>query len=258
METRETYRGRGTAATQRAQSTARLRQPIAPPTDGACQQQWVRRPLLWENRDNPAVAAERQIMLDIDETIFSLHSVIGSLPGGERVKGAKITNWGQLGDLLGTSEQMFDMFRRATSFQHASRQGLYAGCRGALETIAAHGGRIQVVTHRDPVMTDDTQRFLQHFQVPHESLTVSLHLDKVQHCVENSIPVVVDDKPTTIEEARAAGLHALALQHGYNHQEIARSGAIGASNWVDLGNHVLDAMESAVEQKLHANEQKNT
>lgn len=251
--------GRG-QRTMQAASSPRVNAPGArggrlpatgPVAGGLCSSTpWPIRPLLWQHRSDPATQHLRQLMLDVDSTIFPLLRIISMLPGGERVEEGKLRTWGELADRLGGVKPLLAMFDQAMRFENARRVGIYRAARGALAAARRHGVLIHVVTHRPPGAVEDTARFLDHFGVPHDSLLVDLHLDKAPWCVDHRVPLLVDDHPDTIEDAHRLGIIPTALAFHYNDAAATRAGARVADDWVGLGNHILDELEGVMARHL--------
>jgi methionine salvage enolase-phosphatase E1 len=88
---------------------------------------------------------------------------------------------------------------------------------GAVETIQnwhAQGHFIHITSHRATDAHPHTSEWLTNIGLPHDELYCSY--DKIARCLEIGIDVLIDDAPTTLAQARKAGIIAATLEHPWN------------------------------------------
>jgi hypothetical protein len=209
-----------------------------------------RHPLVWRHRTDPRFASERQVAVDVDQTIFPLIPSIAGVPGGRLIAAGPFLTYECLTRRCGGLDGLLQILERATAFEHAARGGLFHGVRESLEHLRAHGFQIHFMTHRPEAHRQRTQRFLDHFELSYDSLTVSLDIDKPRACRERGISTLIDDKPQTILDADAAGVRPLSLSWTYNRDAIRRCLVPFAANWSDLTRQTLDATAALIETRL--------
>jgi uncharacterized HAD superfamily protein len=212
-----------------------------------------RRPLLHANRDNPQVAAQRQVMLDVDSTVFPLIDAIAEHIGDPTLTTDRCTSWDSLPQLLGGVDRMMEVFEEVMTYETMMRHGVYPGVRETVEALHAHNVKIHINTHRPSSVAEDTARYLRDQGIHFDSFHCELGTDKVGFCRERGIEVLVDDHPDTLRSAVEHGLEGLALRYPFNEEVLRRHGLRHATDWRQLGHHVLDAVEERVLRALTHN-----
>jgi hypothetical protein len=200
-----------------------------------------------------------KLMLDFDSTVFRLLDAMRLCPGGERVKYEDCPTWVYLMHLCGpekdedggefSDEQrlkfMLDLFGEAMKLERMHQlgeDGVFEGCREALQALHARGVEIHVVTDRPTELMAGTEQFLVDHQIPFDTITRVSGRDKAQWCLDNGVHVMIDDHPDTLQSAIDAGLEALSLTHLYNsHVE----GAVLRDTWAELAPAIDEALEAA-------------
>jgi hypothetical protein len=103
---------------------------------------------------------------------------------------------------------------------------------GAVEAIARwhrQGHVIHVMSHRAADAHDHTSEWLDNIGLPHDVLFCCD--DKIAHCVEIGIELLIDDAPQNLTRALDAGITAATLEHPWN-RDI--EGVIRAPDWAGL------------------------
>lgn len=116
---------------------------------------------------------------------------------------------------------------------------------GAVETVRrwhAAGHFILITSHRALECNEATSRWLTQIDLPHDLLHCSY--DKISHCVEQGIDLLIDDSPVNLVDALAAGMAAATLQHPWNADVCESEPVICAADWTVLEN-ALEPMLSA-------------
>jgi hypothetical protein len=97
-------------------------------------------PFLMEHYDNPIVINERQIMVDVDSTLFPLLDAMRKCPGGERVSIEKCHAWSDLSGLVeGGSSRMIQIFDECMNYQSMQEHKPYPSSVATLQSIHKHG-----------------------------------------------------------------------------------------------------------------------
>lgn len=192
------------------------------------------------------IARRRQVMLDLDSTVFPLVETMGRLLGRPALSPADCPTWDSLVDHCGGLDGLKATLAEVFVFDVMHAAGAYPGAVETARALTEHGVRIHVVTHRPEACADDTRRYLEQVGLPFDVLVVHPTIDKVAYCAEHGIEVLVDDHPKLIEAAAAAGLAVCALRFPYNEQALTHAGLTGATSWSELSVQVLDAVEARV------------
>ncbi|HZB76073.1 MAG TPA: hypothetical protein VE526_07605 [Solirubrobacteraceae bacterium] len=106
---------------------------------------------------------------------------------------------------------------------------------GAVETVRAWheaGHFIHVTSHRDVDCRPWTAAWLDRIGMPYDELYCSF--DKVSHCAEIGIDLLVDDSPRNLERALDAGIRAATILHPWNRELCETEDVICAEDWPGL------------------------
>jgi phosphoglycolate phosphatase-like HAD superfamily hydrolase len=232
--------GRGTASELVAAAAASPRRAIV----------LRRRPVLYKHRDNPLFVRERQVALDLDSTLFPLLPAMRALPGGENIDIHTCATWDTIIEQAGGLDAALDLFRRAMQYEHMARHTPYAGVLETAQTLREHGVKMHVMTRRNPELAEGTLRWLADHDIIPDTFVCDMTTNKVQRCKRLGISVIVDDEPKCLEQAHAVGLDAITLLWPYNAPIVRQLGVTGASDWLGVGNAVLDSVERRVLRTL--------
>ncbi|MGH2839873.1 MAG: 5' nucleotidase, NT5C type [Solirubrobacteraceae bacterium] len=105
----------------------------------------------------------------------------------------------------------------------------------AVETVRGWhqaGHFIQITSHRDAHTRDATERWLAHIGVPYDELHVS-H-DKVGHCIEAAIDLLIDDSPENLAQAIEHGIMVATISHPWNRDLCEEEDVMCAADWHGL------------------------
>ena len=106
---------------------------------------------------------------------------------------------------------------------------------GAVEAVRAWkdaGHFIHVTSHRATDCHPWTAAWLDQIGLPYDELYCSF--DKVTHCREIGIDLLVDDSPRNLERALEAGMRAATLLHPWNREICETEDVICAEDWHEL------------------------
>lgn len=105
----------------------------------------------------------------------------------------------------------------------------------AVETVRAWheaGHYIQITSHRDAHTRDATQRWLARIGLTYDELHCS-H-DKVGHCVEAGIDLLIDDSPENLARAIAHGIIVATIAHPWNRDLCEEEDVLCGADWDEL------------------------
>lgn len=94
------------------------------------------------------------------------------------------------------------------------------------------GHYIHITSHRDNAALQPTADWLTQIGVPYDSLHCSD--DKVAHCVELGIELLIDDSPLNLAKAIDHGLLVATISHPWNRDLCEEEDVICAEDWRGL------------------------
>jgi uncharacterized protein len=106
----------------------------------------------------------------------------------------------------------------------------------AVETVDGWydaGHVVHVMSHRAERSVAATRRWLEDIGLRHHELWCGE--DKVGHCREVGIELLIDDSPDTLRHALDAGMLAATLRHPWNADLRDAPDVISAADWRELG-----------------------
>jgi FMN phosphatase YigB (HAD superfamily) len=106
---------------------------------------------------------------------------------------------------------------------------------GAVETIRRwkqQGHFILIASHRHDRARGATTQWLERIGLPYDELYCAF--DKVGHCVQERVDVLIDDSPETLNRALDAGMTAATLLHPWNRDVCETEDIVAADNWPEL------------------------
>jgi hypothetical protein len=112
----------------------------------------------------------------------------------------------------------------------------YPGAVDAVRAWHDAGHFIHVTSHRDVASREVTARWLDRIGLPYDELYCSD--DKVSHCAEIGIDVLIDDSPENLERAIDAGMIAATLLHPWNRELCETEDVITGKTWPELARNL--------------------
>jgi 5'(3')-deoxyribonucleotidase len=106
---------------------------------------------------------------------------------------------------------------------------------GAVETIRRwkeEGHHIIVASHRHERSRAATAQWLERIGLPYDELYCAF--DKIGHCVQEHVDVLIDDSPETLENAIHEGITAATLLHPWNREICETEDVVCAEDWPAL------------------------
>jgi uncharacterized HAD superfamily protein len=107
---------------------------------------------------------------------------------------------------------------------------------GAVETVRGWhdaGHVIHVTSHRDPQAHATTARWLEQIALPYDELYCA-H-DKVGHCVQAGIELLIDDSPENLARAIEHGIAVATISHPWNRELCETEDVVCGADWAELG-----------------------
>jgi uncharacterized HAD superfamily protein len=108
----------------------------------------------------------------------------------------------------------------------------YPGAVEAVRRWHDQGHFIHITTHRQSDCHEATAAWLNRIGLPFDELYCSF--DKVARCTEIEIDVLIDDSPSNIERALAAGIVVATLRHPWNSDVCDVEDVVSADDWPQL------------------------
>ncbi len=134
-----------------------------------------------------------------------------------------------------------EQVRAAVVETHAERHVMAAEpYPGAVEAVGAWheaGHFIHITSHRELASREVTARWLDRIGLPYDELYCSN--DKVAHCAEIGIDVLIDDSPENLERAIDVGMIAATILHPWNRELVETEDVIAGESWPELA-HKLE------------------
>lgn len=118
----------------------------------------------------------------------------------------------------------------------------------AVETVRAwhdDGHFIQITSHRDANTRGATERWLAAIGVPYDELHVS-H-DKVSHCVEAGIELLIDDSPENLAAAMEHDILVATIAHPWNSDLCELEEIVCAADWEGLATVLTPVLDGHAE-----------
>ncbi|MEW9699483.1 hypothetical protein [Paenibacillus sp. SI8] len=101
------------------------------------------------------------------------------------------------------------------------------------ELFARH--RLSIITARPPLFREVTVRWLRHHGVDYHA--IALTADKLRHCVDSEVDVLIDDGPHYAEQFTAAGMPVILYDQPYN-RTVTGAHVRRAANWLEVKQHI--------------------
>jgi hypothetical protein len=207
--------------------------------------------LMKAHRYDPSLAHCYDVMLDVDNIVLPILEVMASRAGGQRISYADCPTWDSLADLVdGGLEAMFTLFHECFDYEVMKEFSPFTGASAATNALADLGVRFHVKTARPVGFADGTRRYLDDHAIPYVSFRCASDVDKVAECLAEDIAIAVDDYPHFITTASAAGITVMTLAHPFTDDACQQTGSESAESWLELAEHVIAAVESALVRAL--------
>jgi hypothetical protein len=108
----------------------------------------------------------------------------------------------------------------------------YPGAVEAIQRWKAEGHSVLIASHRHERARTATAQWLERIGVPYDELYCAF--DKVGHCVQERIDVLIDDSPETLSKALQAGITPATLLHPWNREICETEDIVCAEDWPGL------------------------
>ena len=117
---------------------------------------------------------------------------------------------------------------------------------GAVETVRAWkeaGHFIHITSHRHAQAHGATARWLERIGLPYDELYCSY--DKVSHCREIGIDLLIDDSPVNLVKAADAGIATATIAHPWNRDVCEEEDIVCAPDWPSLARALEPLLQGA-------------
>lgn len=186
------------------------------------------------------------IAVDLDSTVFPLLDAVAAIPGNEGFTMDEVSHWDYLIDRFRGVAAMLELLEQAMHRDRSLAVAPFAGCRQVLrEIVELHNARLVVMTDRPLSRATDTRDYLDHHRIPYSAVLCGRMPDKISVSRMLGAGTIIDDRPSTLEAAHAAGMRALTLAHPYNAEVRATLGIAAAADWHALGPALHEALAPA-------------
>jgi phosphoglycolate phosphatase-like HAD superfamily hydrolase len=234
-------------------------------------------PLLEAVRDDPRFTEQRQVMIDLDSTLFPLDRAMREL--GVDILTQEVDSWGADGDPVGdailreagrtnllhgkelTPEEqeekialLVDFFQRLHSDEELmKRAGVFEFAPQIISDLRERGVKVHIVTHRSPSTAAATIAWLDAMEIEYDQFVCDLPdvADKIKYCQESGIPVILDDKPKTIIDAEAVGIEAVSLSWPYSQKALQEADGEEAACWAEMGHDTVRHLEEKIKERAN-------
>jgi uncharacterized HAD superfamily protein len=181
----------------------------------------------------PTTLQSMRIAIDIDSTLHHYWNVLSD--AARRRFGVELPYEEQLD--WGITRLRADQLHLCIQETHCDA-AILAGepYPGAVETVRAWhdaGHVIHVTSHRDPHAQAATARWLEQIGLPYHELYCA-H-DKIAHCVNAGIELLIDDSPENLAKAIDHGIAVATIAHPWNRDLCEVEDVVCADDWAALG-----------------------
>lgn len=225
-------------------------------------------PFLHSNKNDKRLQDLFQVVVDIDNTLFPVDRAVSAygIPYDLRLcndySNLQVVVLRHMGreDLLEQDQLhpekedqwrplLYDFFAGIQSDPELLvRAGVYEDASDILHSFRDHGLGIHLFTHRPESTTAATKAWLQHADIPYDSLQISF-ANKIDYCKEIGASFIVDDKPSTVLLALQNGISAFSLDWPYVRGVIQDHGGYAAASWSEIGALLFLELESKIKQR---------
>jgi uncharacterized HAD superfamily protein len=94
------------------------------------------------------------------------------------------------------------------------------------------GHQVLIASHRSPRCAPATKAWLEAIGLPHDGLYCDF--DKVGHCRETQVDVLIDDSPHNLADAAQEGIVVATITHPWNRDLCDSEPVISAADWPEL------------------------
>jgi phosphoglycolate phosphatase-like HAD superfamily hydrolase len=181
-----------------------------------------------------------KIGIDFDGVAWSVVDSLGHLEDcppykGQRLSLANCDSWDTVVEIWG-KDVAFAMAKldEARHIDRLRHFGLFEGFDTALNSLKAMGHEPVILTHNNDEAITHIKEFLVEQGLGDVEVVKAKPAEKIQWCLDNGSPVLVDDAPDTIRAAAEAGLTPIAPRYLYNAAAIDEVGAVWGHGWSQL------------------------
>lgn len=172
------------------------------------------------------------VVIDWDNTLHPYMLAAMLHPECPQVDLAVLEHYYHFHELVGGKEKFLEFQNPAHAAERMLQAGLYEGAQEAIAMLVQHVN-VVIMTHRRLHHGPNILRALRTLNVPFMFLITGA-VDKIAFYKSHAVDLLIDDKPTTLESAHAAGLSTASLIHAYNQQTLQQLDVPSAHDWLNL------------------------
>jgi len=146
-------------------------------------------------------------------------------------------------------EQVRACVRETHREEHVLAARPYAGAVEAVRSWHDAGHFILITSHRSTECDVATARWLDEIALPYDVLHCSD--DKVPHCVELGIDLLVDDSPVNLASALDTGIAVATLRHPWNADFCESEPVVCADDWDSLADDLAPMLAAERPRTRH-------
>jgi phosphoglycolate phosphatase-like HAD superfamily hydrolase len=182
----------------------------------------------------------RRVMLDVDGVLFGFTAAFSEYLGRPFTEN-DMPGWQQYPFAV-SDRQRYAAMHYAHRPDVIERHGLYPQAVEQVARLRAEGLHVSICTHRARKHAEQTAAVLRSFGLEFDGYAAGMRLDKIAFCREQNLGVFVDDKPSAMDAAAAAGLTVIAPRWSYNadRHDPPRVTLVDGG-WVALADSILAA-----------------
>jgi phosphoglycolate phosphatase-like HAD superfamily hydrolase len=155
------------------------------------------------------------VMFDVDGILFPFQRAYGFRLRGKDFEDDEIQEWGKLPAEWSREEQEAALLW-CHSYQALNQFKFFSDAIEALDRLRRVGIKVHICTRREAVGEADLIKAMQEQGLAYDSVYCSRKVDKIKWCIERNVPIIVDDKPGTLQQAAANSLKAFSIRWPYN------------------------------------------
>lgn len=178
------------------------------------------------------------LILDIDSTVYSFLSAM-SVALGETWNEHSISSYGSF-PTRASRPKLEAALEWAHTPQAMHQVGLYEGAAEAVRAFHEAGIKIVICTHRPERHGESTRQTLTELGLVFDDFHCHPTVDKTEFALAHGAWMMLDDKPSTVNAALAAGLEVAGLDWPYtSFPHVTDERYMRSSSWDDLREVVL-------------------
>lgn len=176
------------------------------------------------------------VAVDFDSTIYDLTACLARLSGDTRHLNP--TDWDHCRTVCGSDEAFEILLAEAIKLDAMLDHIPFIGSIEELRFLQQKGFEVAIISDRPEHNQYDVGAYLKYYGLEVERIFLMRGAEKVSWCLKNGARLLVDDRPSTLEESVNRGLPVASLRHGYNADVIEMYGIPHGYTWAGLSKEI--------------------